>query len=119
MARVSLTKQSAKSIGSGGDDITAISYTLMATGQDNGVEFGYGNNDVIWLNNPTGGSAIYSIDLQPPEAAGELGITVQDATITVAAAQTIIIKGVPSSVAWSDGLVRIDCDVAANIAVLA
>lgn len=105
--------------------LTATGYNLtdsadfetMTTGAGNGVEFTFNANDFIVLKNTAGGAAVYTLTVPNPATYSDKGVTVPDATVTVADTKTWIYK-LSSIFKQSDGDVIIECDVAADILVL-
>ena len=120
MARVALTKTTPTAVSSNGTNVTDLSTTNMATGDDNGVTFAFDTNDVIVLDNDTAGAAVYTFKIRAITGVTDLGGSITDPTVTVAASKKHLIKvsQLGTAVKQTDGDIYVDCDVAANIAVL-
>jgi cobalamin biosynthesis protein CbiG len=99
-----------------GVNITDMTFATMTAGAGNGQVWTHNVNDVILLKNGTGGTATFTLKAVTPSRFSAMGITVPDKTITVAAAKTLALR--LSDVFSAEGIVTIECDVAANIAVL-
>lgn len=95
----------------------SASFTTMATGAGNGVEFTFDANDIVILNNDTVSTAVYTFKVPAPSNFSEKGVTVPDATVSVAASK-IYIYPLSAIFKQSDGDVIIECDQTAKILVL-
>lgn len=118
MARNALTKTTLPTISSGGLNYTDMTFTTMTLGADNGVYFDFDAADLIVLNNTTGGAAEYTLILNPPASITNIGGSVTDPTVTVAAGKAHFIRPTDILRQTTDGDVYIDCDVAGEIAVI-
>jgi len=118
MARVALTKITPTALTSNATNITDAAETTMATGAGNGVTFAYDKKDLIILNNPTGGNAIYSFIIYDAAGVSAAGGSITDTTITVATTKKHILSELPIIFQQADNLVYVDCDVAGEIAVI-
>lgn len=92
-------------------------YTTMTAGAGNGVEFTYDANDFVVLNNDTAGTVVYTFTVPNPTPFSDKGITVPDATVSVAASK-IYIYPLSAIFKQSDGDVIVECDDTAKILVL-
>lgn len=92
-------------------------FTTMSTGAGNGVEFAFDANDIIVLKNASGFAAAYTFKVPSSTNFSEKGVTVPDATVSVANGKTYIY---PLSAIFkqADGDVIVECDQAADILVL-
>jgi len=117
MARVEITPVALTAISSDGHNLTDQAFTTMATGAGNGVNFAFDAKDLIVLKNTTGGAAVYSLILRSVSGVTDLGGSLTDPTVTVAAGKTHVIRAT-DILQQSDGDVYIDCDVAGDIVVL-
>lgn len=119
MARTNITAVIIDGVSDGGTNITNLTYETMSTGSGNGVTFTHDGNDLVVLNNPTGGDAVFTLVLAAPDSITDVGGSVTDPTITVAAGETVALR-IPDIFKNTDDsdLVYIDCDVAGEIAVI-
>lgn len=107
------------------DTLTATGYNLtdssdfttMTSGAGNGVEFSYNANDIIVLKNTTGSTAVYTFKVPNPSTYSDKGVTVPDATVSVANGKTWLYK-LSAIFKQSDGDVIVECDQTADILVL-
>lgn len=103
----------------GGYNLTnSADYATMGIGTDNGVEIPYNPNDVIVLNNPTAGAAVYTFVMPQPGEYAEQGATIPDVTESVPASETVLYP-MRAIYKQANGNVFIDCDVAGEIMALA
>lgn len=99
-----------------GVNITDLTFATMATGAGNGRTWQHNVNDVILLKNDSGGPATFTLKAVTPSRFSAMGITVPDRTIVVADTKTVALR--VSDVFAADGIITLECDVAAKLAVL-
>jgi len=115
MARVDITAVAITDVGYNLTD--SAGFTTMATGAGNGVSFPQDNSYRIFLKNGTGGAAVYTVKIPTDNRYTPFSLALPDLTITVAAGKTYVLE--PHSIfRQADGMVYIDCDVAASVLVL-
>lgn len=116
MTRSALTKTTmARNVT--GVNLTDLSYTALTPGTNNGKTWAHLDSDVILLKNGTAGDAVYTFIATVPAGYSTFGATMTSGTITIAAGVTQILR-VNEILKDSDGLIKVDCDVAGSIAVL-
>lgn len=96
-------------------------YDVMSTGDGNGVSFSYGSNDIVILNNDSGGPAVYTFKISDQGQGASIetvGGVVTDPTVTVPDGEVHLVRAVNELFRNSDGDVYVDCDSAAKIGVL-
>lgn len=114
MARAAIT---ADTLTAGGYNLTdSADFTTLSTGDGNGVSFAYNSNDLLVLKNDTGGGAVFTIKVPTPTDYSSR-VTVNDESVSVAAAKTYLYKLTPIF-KQSDGDVYVDCDIAGKVVVL-
>lgn len=92
-------------------------FTTMVAGTGNGVEFSYNATDLIVLKNTTGSTAVYTFKVPSPSNFSAKGVTVPDATVSVANGKTWLYK-LSAIFRQSDGDVIVECDQTADILIL-
>ena len=92
-------------------------FAALSAGATNGKEIVYDAAGRIILKNTTGGAAVYTIKVPTPAQYSQIGITLSDMTITVAAGKTWEVKP-HAAMRQADGKIYIDCDVAGSILVV-
>lgn len=117
MARTLITAQDIPAITSEGFNLTDATFTTMSTGSNNGVKFTHDPGTLIVMKNDTVGAADYTMILGSIGQITAVGGTVTDPVVDVAVGKTHIIRP-DLAFKQSDGMVYIDCDVAAKILVL-
>ena len=101
-----------------GVDLIALTYETMATGDGNGVECPYRPGDLIVMYNTTASPATYTVKVAQPSTFSTYELTVPDLDVAVADGELMIVP-VAAIFRQTDGNLYVDCDVAADIAVLA
>lgn len=93
-----------------------LSLNTLVPGAGSGVNFTYDDKLTIFLSNPTVGDATFTLKVAAIPTLTSLGLTTPDKTYVVATGETWII---PPLFAFRDanGLVTIECDVAAQVGV--
>lgn len=115
MARVPIT---AVAIPDTGYNLTdSGDFEVMVSGSNNGVTFAHNAVNRIVLRNPTGGALTYTFKVPTPAAYTAVGVTIDDAEVTVAAGDDWVLE--PQSVTrQTDGNIYVDCSGAGEILVL-
>lgn len=118
MTRSTITAVAIDDIADDGYNLTDSSdFTAMSTGTGNGVQFVHDPNDIVILKNTTGGGAVFTLVVRATGIT-DVGGSVTDPTVAVAAGKTHVLPSIPSILHQADGKVYIDCDIAGSILVL-
>jgi hypothetical protein len=102
---------------SAGIVIEDMTLTTLSAGSDNGHYFSFADAEGFFLENSTGGAAVFTVPLTEPADYAERGITFADKTFSVATGKHVFYPA-DSRFKDSSGNINIDCDVAGKIAVV-
>ena len=92
-------------------------FSTLVAGAGNGVEFTFNTRGIIILKNDSGGAAVFTIKAPGEAKFSDKGITVPDATVSVANNKSYVYQ--PTTVfKQSDSKVYIECDVAGKVLAL-
>jgi len=94
-------------------------FSVLSTGAGNGVEFDYSADTVIVLKNTTGGAAVYTAVVVSTTAQSAYSVTISNPTKSVAAGKTVIWRLDNTQFKNADSKMKVECDVAGSILVLA